>query len=464
MVRVLQVAADLGDGEQVATCVVSRGRGPEVLSGGPPGRRLLPGAHGLVRTERLQPVHPRHDARRPVGERGARALLAGASGDVLEVGVGTGLNVPSYPPAVAAIASVGPEPSLHPLATRRAAARGMRVDHTEGDARRLPFDAGRFDTVVCTLVLCTVPEPGRAVRELARVLRPSGRLLFLEHVADRPGVRRVFQRVLNAPMRAVLCGCEVTRDTERTLAEHGFAFQGDRALRRRRHGLAPPVRHPRRRRARRRSLSARFRRRHPRPWTPCAPASSPASCPSPSASPQPRAPRTRSAASTSAAPTPSSSTTPRMVVLMRDGTRTVLSMQNNYQGPPEDFAMVVPVPVVLQKENVKTLPRERLRPHRPARRAAARRVLGAGPLRAARAGERAAMRPRRAPCARCARRTPVADGARRQDRGAVHRRRVRNRHPQREGLDRARHLAAEQELQDPRRRRARAPALRADRG
>ena len=152
-------------------------------------------------------------------------LLAEASGEILEIGVGTGLNVPCYPPPVAAIVSVGPEAALHPFASRRAAARGIRVDHTEGDARRLPFDAARFDTVVCTLVLCTVPEPERAVRELARVLRPGGRLLFIEHVVAPAGARRVAQRLLNAPMRALLCGCEVTRDTERTLTENGFAFR-----------------------------------------------------------------------------------------------------------------------------------------------------------------------------------------------------------------------------------------------
>ena len=128
------------------------------------------------------------------------------------------------------------------------------------------------------------------------------------------------------------------------------------------------------------------------------------------------------------------------VVLMRDGTRTVLSMQNNYQGPPQDFAMVVPVPVVLQKENVKTLAARGLRPRRPARRAAPRRVLGAGSRVPGRCARRARGR-RAAPCAWRGRRRPRADGRRRsaaagEDRGAVHRRRVRDRHPERDGLDR----------------------------
>ena len=161
-------------------------------------------------------------------------LLAEASGEILEIGLGTGLNLPDYPASVTALVSVGPERELHPYAVRRAAARGLRVAHTPGDARRLPGGAARFDTVVCTFVLCTVPEPARAVRELARVLRPGGRLLFLEHVIAARGARRAFQRLLNAPLRQVLCGCEVTRDSERTIAANGFAIE-----RIERHDLGP---------------------------------------------------------------------------------------------------------------------------------------------------------------------------------------------------------------------------------
>ena len=151
--------------------------------------------------------------------------LAPASGAVLEIGLGTGLNLPSYPASVTEVTSVGPEAAIHPFAARRAAARGLRVTHVPGDARRLPGDAGHFDTVVCTFVLCTIPEPARAVREMARVLRPGGQLLFLEHVIAQGGARRLFQRLLNAPMRAILCGCEVTRDAERTIVEGGFAVE-----------------------------------------------------------------------------------------------------------------------------------------------------------------------------------------------------------------------------------------------
>jgi ubiquinone/menaquinone biosynthesis C-methylase UbiE len=152
-------------------------------------------------------------------------VLAEAKGEVLEIGLGTGLNLPNYPAAVTRVASVGPEAEVHPFASRRAAERGVEVDHVRGDARQLPFDKGRFDTVVCTLVLCTIPEPEKAAREFARVLRPDGRLLFFEHVGAKGGARRTFQRLLRAPMQRVLCGCDMTRDTERTLATAGFGFR-----------------------------------------------------------------------------------------------------------------------------------------------------------------------------------------------------------------------------------------------
>jgi SAM-dependent methyltransferase len=152
-------------------------------------------------------------------------VLAPAAGEILEIGLGTGLNLPNYPAAVTRVVSLGPEPRANALATRRAAAKGIQIDHMQGDAQEMPFDRARFDTVVATLVLCTIPEPARAVREMARVLRPGGRLLFLEHVVAPPGARRALQRVLRAPMQRILLGCDMTRDTERTLLEGGFAFR-----------------------------------------------------------------------------------------------------------------------------------------------------------------------------------------------------------------------------------------------
>lgn len=141
-----------------------------------------------------------------------RALLAGAEGATLEIGAGTGLNLGFYPDRVSEL--VLTEPSPHMAARLRAKLGGdpgTRV--VESPAERLPFDTDRFDTVVATLVLCTVADPVAALGEIARVLRPDGRLLFLEHVrAPEPGLAR-WQDRLERPWRAFGAGCHCNRDT-----------------------------------------------------------------------------------------------------------------------------------------------------------------------------------------------------------------------------------------------------------
>jgi ubiquinone/menaquinone biosynthesis C-methylase UbiE len=141
-----------------------------------------------------------------------RALLARADGATLEIGAGTGLNLGLYPPALSEL--VLTEPSPHMAARLRAklgAGPGIRV--VEATAERLPFETDRFDTVVATLVLCTVPDPAATLREIARVLRPEGRLLFLEHVrAPEPRLAR-WQDRLERPWRVFGAGCHCNRDT-----------------------------------------------------------------------------------------------------------------------------------------------------------------------------------------------------------------------------------------------------------
>lgn len=148
-----------------------------------------------------------------------KRLLAGASGDILDVGTGTGLNLPNYPVEVRRITTLTRNDKLDARALRRAAARNLTLDHRQGDATCLPFDNGCFDTVVCTFVLCSVPNPLATIREFARVLRPTGQLLFFEHVLAKPGLRQSFQRALNPILRVINCGCEVTRKTASLIAE-----------------------------------------------------------------------------------------------------------------------------------------------------------------------------------------------------------------------------------------------------
>jgi ubiquinone/menaquinone biosynthesis C-methylase UbiE len=104
-------------------------------------------------------------------------------GRILEVGIGTGLNLPHYP-ADAILTGVDLSPAMLAIARKRAADLGRDADLREGDAEHLPFADTSFDTVVCALSLCTIPEPATAIGEMRRVLVPGGRLLLLDHIAS----------------------------------------------------------------------------------------------------------------------------------------------------------------------------------------------------------------------------------------------------------------------------------------
>lgn len=104
-----------------------------------------------------------------------------ARGRILEVAIGTGRNLPHYP-ADATVTGIELSPAMIAIARQRAADLGRAVELREGDAARLPFPDGSFDTVVCALSLCSIPDPGTAIREMARVLVPGGQLLLLDHI------------------------------------------------------------------------------------------------------------------------------------------------------------------------------------------------------------------------------------------------------------------------------------------
>jgi ubiquinone/menaquinone biosynthesis C-methylase UbiE len=115
---------------------------------------------------------------------GREWVCSRATGRVLEVAVGTGRNLEFYPPDVT-ITGIELSPAMLAIARRRAADLGRDVDLREGDAQALAFDDDSFDTVVCTLSLCTIPDHRAAIAEMARVLRPGGRLLLLDHIGSR---------------------------------------------------------------------------------------------------------------------------------------------------------------------------------------------------------------------------------------------------------------------------------------
>jgi SAM-dependent methyltransferase len=150
-----------------------------------------------------------------------RKLLAHARGRVLEVGVGTGLSIPLYPPVDELVVTDPSEPMLR-RARRRAAEAGRDVTFVEAPAERLPFEDDSFDTVVSMVVLCTVEDPQLALREIRRVLRPDGRFLLSEHVrSDEPKQARRQDR-LEGIWGVVANGCHPNRRTLDAIRAAGF--------------------------------------------------------------------------------------------------------------------------------------------------------------------------------------------------------------------------------------------------
>jgi SAM-dependent methyltransferase len=156
-----------------------------------------------------------------------RENLEGLSGRVLEVGAGIGTNFPHYPPSVDEVIAVEPEPRLTARARAAAEMAPVRVLVT-GDTAEGFRDGEPFDAVVCSLVLCSVRDPGSVLRRLHSLLRPGGELRYLEHVASA-GVRGRFQRFADATLWPRLFGnCHTHRDTERSITAAGFEVEDSR--------------------------------------------------------------------------------------------------------------------------------------------------------------------------------------------------------------------------------------------
>ncbi len=150
------------------------------------------------------------------------ATISDATGETLEIGVGTGANFAHYPSSVAAVTTVEPSNGMNARARRARAQAAVPVRLIAGDGQSLPFANGSFDTVLALFVLCTIADPDRTLSEARRVLKPGGSLLFLEHVsAPEPGVRR-WQRRLEPLWKRIGCGCHLTRDTESKFSDAGF--------------------------------------------------------------------------------------------------------------------------------------------------------------------------------------------------------------------------------------------------
>jgi SAM-dependent methyltransferase len=149
----------------------------------------------------------------------------GLSGHVVEIGFGSGLNVPHYPPEVAEVLAVEPSRVARQRAERRIRAAAMPVAHVGLDGQSLPLEDATYDAALCTFTLCTVPDPAQALGELMRVLKPAGTVHFLEHgLSPDPGVAK-WQHRFEPLQRRLADGCHLTRDASSLVERAGFVME-----------------------------------------------------------------------------------------------------------------------------------------------------------------------------------------------------------------------------------------------
>jgi ubiquinone/menaquinone biosynthesis C-methylase UbiE len=157
-----------------------------------------------------------------------RRTLVQASGRILEIGFGTGMNLQHYPPSVRRIEAIDPDVDLDRYSGARIAASDIEVDFHHLNAEHLPFGEDEFDTVTCTLTLCSIPDVAHALGEVRRVLKPGGRFLFLEHgLSPEPAVAR-WQHRLTPLQRRLGGGCHLDRPTAQLVAASGLVLDGVR--------------------------------------------------------------------------------------------------------------------------------------------------------------------------------------------------------------------------------------------
>ena len=160
--------------------------------------------------------------RNPEVTRFRSELVSGARGRVLEVGVGSGLNLRFYPSDVDRVVAIDPSPELLRMAAKRLDANPARIDLVEASAEALPLESASIDMAVMTFTLCSIADPVRALAEIRRVLKPSGELHFAEHgLAPEPAVQD-WQHRLNPVWRRVAGGCNLDRKMDNLIRSSGF--------------------------------------------------------------------------------------------------------------------------------------------------------------------------------------------------------------------------------------------------
>jgi len=164
--------------------------------------------------------------RSPVTEAERAQLVPMASGRVLEVGIGSGLNLPFYGSTVDALFALDPSLELWALGAKRRVPTAFPIQFVRASASEIPMRGGSFETVVMTFTLCSVPDPAAALREMRRVLRPDGRLIFVEHGRSPDARVSAWQDRLTPVWRRVAGGCHLNRKIDDLIRAAGFAIIG----------------------------------------------------------------------------------------------------------------------------------------------------------------------------------------------------------------------------------------------
>lgn len=154
-----------------------------------------------------------------------RIILRDVRGEVLEIGIGTGVNLPFYPENIKTLTVIEPSDAVRQRAEKRADATSRTIKWHQGRGEQLPFDEGRFDSVVSVDVLCSVENVDAVLREAYRVLKPGGHLHFLEHGITHEDKIRKWQIRLNSMSKVIAGGCELTRDIEKHIRDSGFLIE-----------------------------------------------------------------------------------------------------------------------------------------------------------------------------------------------------------------------------------------------